>query len=274
MLFDLHAVVRGASKTLARATNPRALRRVDKLGKGVVFSGAPHFENRGSLEIGDEVAISSAPVQSHFVTGPGASLRIGSRVTIGAGAAITAHERVEIHDDARLGVGVVIMDTDFHATKDHAAASSTEPVVIGAGARIGDRVTVLKGARIGRGARVAADSVVAGEIPDGASAQGVPVRILHDPLRSAAKADGGEQRDPEAVRAQVAAIVAATFRVASVSLDDGPSAIRGWDSLGGLRLLVAIEDALGLVIPETTLARAKTVRALADEVSACLDRAR
>ena len=270
MLFDLHAVVRGASRAWARAMNVRALRRVDKIGAGFVFSGAPHFENLGSIEIGDDVAISSVPVQSHFVTGPGASLRIGSRVTIGAGAALTVHARVEIEDDARLGDGVVIMDTDFHATKDQGSASPTEPVFIGAGARIGDRVTVLKGARIGRGARVAADSVVTCEIPDGASARGVPARIFEGPPRSTAD---GDAPAPDAVRTRVAAIVAATFHVESVSLDDGPSAIRGWDSLGGLRLLVALEDGFGIIIPEAMLARAKTVRALADDVAALIARA-
>lgn len=266
MPFDLHAVVRGASRTLARALTARAVRPVDKLGAGVVFSGAPHFENLGSIEIGDEVAISSAPVQSHFVTGPGASLRIGARVTIGSGAAISAHDRVEIEDDASLGAGVVIMDTDFHATKDHDAAGGTDPVVIGAGARLGDRVTVLKGARIGRGARIAAGSVVAGEIPDGASAKGVPARVV-----VAAVAE--DERDPEAVRARVAAIVATTFRAASVSLDDGPATVRGWDSLGSLRLLVAVEDAFGLILPEAILPRVKTVRDLADEVVGQLARA-
>jgi acetyltransferase-like isoleucine patch superfamily enzyme/acyl carrier protein len=272
MQFDLHALVRGASKTWARAMNARAIRRVDRVGAGVLFSGAPHFENFGSIEIGDDSVISSRPVLSHFVTGPGAILRIGSRVTIGSGAAITAHARVEIEDDARLGDGVVIMDTDFHATKDHGAAPSAEPVLIGAGARVGDRVTVLKGARIGRGARIFADSVVGGEIPDGVTAQGVPARVLDGPDWSSAETAAGEQ-DAEAVRERVVAIVAATFRGAKVSLDDGPSAIHGWDSLGSLRLLVAIEDAFGIILPEAMLTRARTVRALADEIVAQFERA-
>jgi acetyltransferase-like isoleucine patch superfamily enzyme len=39
-------------------------------------------------------------------------------------------------------------------------------------------VTVLPGARIGAGAVIAAGSVVAGEIPAGAVAGGIPARVL------------------------------------------------------------------------------------------------
>jgi maltose O-acetyltransferase len=269
MPFDLHTVARTVAKRFGDALTARSLRAVDRLGSNVTLFGAPHIENLGRIEIGEDVAISSVPVQSHLVAGPGATLRLGARVTIGSGAAIAAHRSVEIEDDAHLGDGVVIMDTDFHDTKDHAAAGAAEPVVVGAGARIGDRVTVLKGSRIGRGARVASDSVVAGEIPDGATAAGSPARVTR---REAGLANGAGGRSPSRadVPERVAAVVAATFHVPSVSLDDGPFTIRGWDSLGSLRLLVALEDAFGMVLPEAMLPQAKTVGAIAEQIAALL----
>jgi acyl carrier protein len=152
------------------------------------------------------------------------------------------------------------MDTDFHATSDISGASTAEPVSIGAGAKIGERVTILKGSRIGKNARIAADSVVAGDIPDDVDAGGVPARFI--PTGAVAMpADLGD------LAQAIAAIVARTFRVAEVSLDDGPTTIRGWDSLGALRLLVAIEDAYRIVLPENTLARSSDVRALASVVA-------
>jgi acetyltransferase-like isoleucine patch superfamily enzyme len=51
-------------------------------------------------------------------------------------------------------------------------------VEIGDGVWLAARVTVLPGSRIGAGAVIAAGSVVAGDIPAGNVAGGIPARIL------------------------------------------------------------------------------------------------
>jgi galactoside O-acetyltransferase len=55
---------------------------------------------------------------------------------------------------------------------------SEKPVVIEDDVWIGCRSIVLKGVRIGRGAVIAAGSVVTKDIPAGAIAGGVPARVL------------------------------------------------------------------------------------------------
>jgi acetyltransferase-like isoleucine patch superfamily enzyme len=74
----------------------------------------------------------------------------------------------------------IVADTETPGIGDPAGGSSIEPraVEIGEGAWLAARVTVLPGARIGAGAVIAAGSVVAGEIPAGAVAGGIPARIL------------------------------------------------------------------------------------------------
>jgi len=55
---------------------------------------------------------------------------------------------------------------------------SEKPVVIEDDVWIGCRSIILKGVRIGRGAVIAAGSVVTKDIPAGAIAGGVPARVL------------------------------------------------------------------------------------------------
>jgi acetyltransferase-like isoleucine patch superfamily enzyme len=77
-----------------------------------------------------------------------------------------------------IGEVAMIMDTNFHGSDDVTAQSETAPVVIEDDVRIGDNVTILKGAHIGRGARIASGSVVSGRIPANALAAGVLAKVI------------------------------------------------------------------------------------------------
>jgi len=158
--------------TVARAR----LAGVTRVGATPVVHGNVDVQNLGTLIIGDRFRLWSTPEESHLVTGARGRLEIGNDVSMGAGAAITAEEGVTIGSGVCLGQEVMIMDTNFHGTDDFMAASQTAPIVIEDGAQIGSGVTILKGTRIGRGARIAPGSVVAGEIPAGALARGVLAR--------------------------------------------------------------------------------------------------
>ena len=56
--------------------------------------------------------------------------------------------------------------------------SEYKPVVISDDVWIGARVTILPGAKIGKGVIVGAGAVVTGEIPDYAVIGGVPARVI------------------------------------------------------------------------------------------------
>lgn len=165
-------LVRGALDAISRWR----LRGVDSIGRRAHVEGDPYVENLGRIEIGDDFAMRTSHARSHLITGVGATLRIGSGVTIGPGAAISAMERIEIGDGARLGESVMVLDSDFHATDQHDARGLSGAIVIGEGARLEDHVVVLKRARIGARAHVCAGSVVTGDVAEGAFVSGVPAK--------------------------------------------------------------------------------------------------
>jgi acetyltransferase-like isoleucine patch superfamily enzyme/acyl carrier protein len=232
------------------------------VGPGARTVGTPHVVNRGHLEIGADFSLISEPVQSHLVTWATGRIVIGDGVTIGSGAAITSQAEIRIGDGVRIGRSVMILDTDFHEAGNMAKAPKPVPVLIEAGARIDDQVVVLKGARIGKGAWVARGSVVTGAVPAGAFARGVPARAVRDAAARHAAADVGD------VAERVRAVVAETFAVERrVQLDDGPGRIPRWDSLGQLRLLLALEDEFGVALDEGAMHGAHTVGEVVDVVA-------
>jgi acetyltransferase-like isoleucine patch superfamily enzyme/acyl carrier protein len=257
---SIHALVHRATLALASLRAKVPLRRANVVGPNARVFGVPYVENRGKLEIGADFTLSSEPVVSHLVVGRGATLRIGNRVSIGHGAAIATDASITIEDDVILSPMVMMMDTDFHDVKSFDAPSATKPIVIEEGARIGAGAVILKGSHVGRGARVAAGSVVFGVVPPGALVRGVPAR----PVRERAH---HVDLEPAEVAERVRHVVADTFGVQrSVELSDGPRTIPGWDSLGILRLLVSIEDELGLSLPDNAIAHARTVGEIVDAV--------
>ncbi len=250
MSSRLQSVLRRADLALTRGAARLRFRGVTSLGERARTAGAPFVDNRGRIEIGDDFFLSSHPVVSHMVTGRSGHIVIGHRVSIGSGAALASEIGVHIGDDVHIGRNVMILDTDFHDLDDWKKASHALPVVIEAGARLDDGVVVLKGAHVGAGARIGRGSVVSGSVEPGAFATGVPARAA----RKANAALESELAD------RIRAIVAETFDTAHpVELGDGPREIPRWDSLGTLRLLLAVEDDLGVHLGDGGLYGAKTV---------------
>jgi acetyltransferase-like isoleucine patch superfamily enzyme len=228
------------------------------VGKGPVLQGAPRITNWGELVIGDDFRMISTPVQSHlWVSG---RMRIGSRVRVGAGAAISALGSVDIGDDVSMGNFVIIMDSDFHVAENTEVNAVPRPVRIGDGARLGHRTVVMPGSTVGARAVVVAGSVVSGEVPEGAVVEGNPARAR---LRGADA--GGDPPDAIDVPRLVMQVLALP------SLPDasaGPTQIAQWDSLGALRLIVAIEETFGIALAEDEMKAARSIRDLATRVEA------
>jgi acetyltransferase-like isoleucine patch superfamily enzyme/acyl carrier protein len=218
-----------------------------------MLDARPTVENDGRIELGARFFLASSPVQSHLVTGEHGLLTVGDDVSIGHGAAIAAFERVEIGSGARVGPLVIIMDTDFHKIGDANTSHQTTPVRIGRGARIGARVTLLRGADVGDGAVVEAGAVVSGKVGAGQRVAGVPARAV--------RAAG------TAVEADVPQVVMHALGLAAPppsgqTRQETP----GWDSLGALKVLLALEDAFGVSLPEEDVAKAVTVAHLESAV--------
>ena len=107
-----------------------------------------------------------------FFTGveihPGA--KIGRRFFIDHGMGVVIGETTEIGEDVLIYQGVVLGGVSLEKTKRHPTIGNK--VVIGAGA------ILLGPIKIGKGARVGAGSVVVKDVPDKATAVGVPARLI------------------------------------------------------------------------------------------------
>lgn len=156
------------------------LRHCAQVGTDPHLQGRPTIESEGGqLRIGHRFRLASTPVPSHLTAGPGSLLDIGDDVSIGYGAAIAAHQHVHIGAGTRIGPFVIIMDTNFHGSPgDQSLQHDCRPVMIGAGCRIGSRVTITRGVVIGDGAEILAGSVVTSTIPPGVCAAGGRARVI------------------------------------------------------------------------------------------------
>jgi acetyltransferase-like isoleucine patch superfamily enzyme len=212
-------------------------------------------ESDGVIQIGADCLVSSHPVQSHFVIMRDARLTIGDRVLISYGAAISARCSIQIGDNTRIGPFCLLMDNDFHRVGDRDAPGGIAPIEIGRNVVLGARVTVLRGARIGDGARVMSGSTVAGVIPAGALVTGVPARV-------------GGNDSARFVGRSVGSVFQRVFRLATPpgSLD-GSAQIAAWTEHGSIRLLLALEEAFGITLPEDQVRAARSVAEITRLVS-------
>jgi len=99
---------------------------------------------------------------------PGAT--IGRRVFIDHGMGVVIGETAEVGDDCTLYHGVTLGGTSWNKGKRHPTLKPG--VVVGAGAKILGPITV------GSGARVGSNAVVVKDVPDNATAVGIPARIV------------------------------------------------------------------------------------------------
>jgi serine O-acetyltransferase len=123
---------------------------------------------------------------SRWTTGieihPGAT--IGRRVFIDHGMGIVIGETAVVGDDCTLYHGVTLGGTSWNKGKRHPTLG--RGVVIGAGAKI------LGPIEVGEGAKIGSNAVVVREVPPGATAVGIPARIV--------TAEDQERREQQASR--------------------------------------------------------------------------
>jgi serine O-acetyltransferase len=113
---------------------------------------------------------------------PGAT--IGHRVFIDHGMGVVVGETAIIGDDCTLYHGVTLGGTSWNKGKRHPTLE--QGVVIGAGAKVLGPITIGKNAKIG------SNAVVVKDVPENATAVGIPARILEE--EKAKKRDATAQK--------------------------------------------------------------------------------
>lgn len=104
------------------------------------------------------------------------SATVGRRVFIDHGMGVVIGETAEVGDDCTLYQGVTLGGTSLNGGKRHPTLGNN--VVVGSGAK------VLGSFRVGDGARIGSNAVVVREVPAGATATGIPARIVQDAPKS------------------------------------------------------------------------------------------
>ena len=107
-----------------------------------------------------------------------ACLSVGS-VFINTGSVIECTCHISIGDNCLIGRDVLIRDSDGHFI-DNNLVGFAAPVIIEDHVWIASKAIILKGVRIGKGAIVAAGSVVTRDVPAGCLVAGVPAKVIRE----------------------------------------------------------------------------------------------
>lgn len=108
----------------------------------------------------------------------GAEIPLGAK--IGGGLRIPHPSGIVIHPDAVIGSNCLIFQQVTIGTR----GPDDRAPVIGADVEIGAGAKILGGVRIGDHAKIGAGAVVIRDVPQGATAVGVPARIVNRRIRS------------------------------------------------------------------------------------------
>ena len=156
---------------LGRHAGPFGLARV---------KGRPLISGSGTIVIGRRFVLVNTFMPCEMFCADGAHITIGADCQVNYGVLIAARARVTIGDNVLVGNLSVISDTAFPTRPDALAPEDDppQPIEIGDDVWLAARVTIMPGARNGRGAVIGAGSVVRGTIPPGVVAMGNPARPL------------------------------------------------------------------------------------------------
>ncbi|WP_375583317.1 acyltransferase [Cyclobacterium xiamenense] len=154
------------------------LRKCVAVGKLVTVRGNLRVEGLGEIRIGDRCTLWSHMGITQLYADRGAELEIGEGTFINTACIISASERISIGKNCQVANQVIIMDGDFHGVENRSEKGKSGAITIEDGAWLATRCMVLKGVHIGKGATVAAGSVVTKDVPPYTLVGGVPARVI------------------------------------------------------------------------------------------------
>ncbi len=141
------------------------------------------IKSKGSITLGDQVAIWSVFEKTKLLVHPGAQLQVGDFSRLN-GVHISVKESVTIGKDVRIGPYTLIMDSDFHDIQYHDIPGKSFPIAIEDNVWIASKAIILKGVKIGEGAIVSAGAVVTKDVEPYTLVGGVPAKVIKKIPRS------------------------------------------------------------------------------------------
>lgn len=140
-----------------------------RFGSNCVIYGTYTTQEDGIIEIGDNTT-----VRSNTKLGAVDSIKIGNNVIISNNVTIYDNNNHPTSVTERETICKNLLDDEVWKWKYAASA----PVIIEDNVWIGERATILKGVRIGKGAIVAMGAVVTKDVPELAVVAGNPARVV------------------------------------------------------------------------------------------------
>jgi acetyltransferase-like isoleucine patch superfamily enzyme len=124
---------------------------------------------------------------------PGGDLKTGARCRISHGCYFDFTDRISFGDRVVVGHGVTFVTAEHQigGSVQRAGAVRGRPIIIGDGVWIGANATLLPGVTVGKGAIVAAGTVVTKDVPSDVVVAGIPARVIKN---LAASPETGEMR--------------------------------------------------------------------------------
>lgn len=175
-------------KIIRIAANRYVRARGGIVGSGVILNGVPGIRRKGNgrLILGDGVTVNTARWANWLGSSGSMMLSVENGATLelkrGCGVSasqIIANTGIEIGEEALVGAGCLICDSDMHEVPlGSGKPVATAPIKIGRRAFIGARCIILKGVTIGEGAVVGAGSVVTCDVPPNGLAVGNPAHLV------------------------------------------------------------------------------------------------
>jgi hypothetical protein len=166
-------------------------------GRGVRAAGSVIVARwpKSRISIGDGASLVSCPRRATAAPvtpvrlktlGPDAAIILEQGVELSGTAIAARSQTIHLGAHTMIAPGCVLVDSDFHAPWPPERRHVDPGYERDAGIEIGEHVwigmncCILKGVRIGRGAMVAAGSVVTRDVPANCLAAGVPARVVRE----------------------------------------------------------------------------------------------
>jgi acetyltransferase-like isoleucine patch superfamily enzyme len=146
------------------------------IGKDVTFV----LSKKSKTQIGAKLI-----VDHHTAIMNEGELTIGYNLNLNQYSRIVCKRKISIGDNVLIARFVSILDHDHHyegtgenfkITREYVS----DEISIGNNVWLGDKVTVVKGVRIGNNVIVAANSVVVKDVPDNVIVAGIPAKIIKE----------------------------------------------------------------------------------------------